>query len=239
MSDLRKVNDLRTSLQQDRDAFTQSSEAEKTRIAQEQQRFIGMPAEMLAAEGQVAAIQQEYASVDWGQLEATDPGRAALEKQKFNDRLNQAAYKRDMARQRVNDAQNHAQAETLERERTRMLEEMPEWRDESKFSEARSGIVGHMSKYGITEAEVMGIADHRVLKMIYDAATQSSAVKGANAARKRATDAPKVIRSGAVKATLSGKNATFQKLAKRAKATKKPDDVKRAAVALLQSKGVV
>lgn len=56
----------------------------------------------------------------------------------------------------------------LKRERTKTLEVIPEWSDETKRTEEIGGIVEHLKDYGFPANYLQSVYDHRTLKYIRD-----------------------------------------------------------------------
>ena len=66
-----------------------------------------------------------------------------------------------------------------ERERRATLDAIPEWKDPDTYAREREKITDHLRGYGISQAEISTIHDHRILKMVADATRDRMKIKGA------------------------------------------------------------
>lgn len=83
------------------------------------------------------------------------------------------------------------QQQHLQTEQARLLEVMPEWKDANNFEAGRSAINGLASEYGFSPAEVAGIADHRLVKLLHDYAGMKAQKAQAQEAAQKITKPPK------------------------------------------------
>jgi len=97
-------------------------------------------------------------------------------------------------------AQQQVSAATLQAEHQRLLDAVPEWRDQTKFQEASKQLTSYASTRGFTPAELSGVTDHRYLLVLRDAA--------------RAQDLQAQVDT--LKAQLEGKTAATLKLVRSA-----------------------
>jgi len=120
------------------------------------------------------------------------------------------------------------QEEHLKREHQRMLDVIPEFRDQTAFTEAKKGIESLAAEYGIQDA-VAQIADHRIVKLLNDFARLRSGIKAAK-------DNVKPLRSKDPKAQnrAAGKIDPAQQAAQRAAQTGRRADQISAVSALLK-----
>lgn len=73
--------------------------------------------------------------------------------------------------QQSQQAQQQFLATTLPVEQQKMLQAIPEWRDQAKFQEARNQLASYATTRGFTPAELGGIFDHRYMLVLRDAAS--------------------------------------------------------------------
>jgi hypothetical protein len=55
---------------------------------------------------------------------------------------------------------------TVQQERQRTLEVIPEWKDEARRTEEITGIVEHLGSYGFPKNYLSSVVDHRTIKYI-------------------------------------------------------------------------
>lgn len=87
----------------------------------------------------------------------------------------------------------------LEREHSRMLEVLPEFRDPVQFKAAQAGIFALAQEYGVKD--VIGqVTDHRIVKMLHDFARLKAGISKAKAeVRKVKTNDPKATKPAPTK----------------------------------------
>lgn len=173
-------------------------ETERTQAAQALQQ-------QLQTAGTLATLARqqllaEYQNVDWNKLRAEDPISWAVRNQEFNQKANaidqHLAQVQNFQQQQAQQAQE-AQAAALPKERDRMLEARPEWRDDTKFQAARTEISTYAQKLGYTPAELGAIFDHRYMLVLHDAARFAQLQAKSPDALKRVRAAPLMAKPGA------------------------------------------
>jgi len=73
----------------------------------------------------------------------------------------------------------------VENERQALFTIKPEWRDEENFARAKEQIMSSASEYGFNKADLEGVFDHRLIKLLHDFSVLRGRFAEANAARKR------------------------------------------------------
>jgi hypothetical protein len=182
-------------------AFAEQQKAWETERAQAQQalqQHLGQ-AETLAklAHQQLLA---EYQGIDWNQLRVQDPIQWAVRNQEFNQKANaiQAHLGQvQQAQQQQQQQGQQAQAQQLQKERERMYEVRPEWRDDTQFQSARTEMTAYAQKLGFTPAEISSIFDHRYMCVLHDAARFAALQAQSPQAVKRVRAAPQQVSPGA------------------------------------------
>lgn len=145
-------------------------------------------------------LLSEYQSIDWNKLRVEDPLKWSV----LNTEFNQKASQLD---QHLAQIQQHQQQQTLQaqqqqaaqlpKERERMLDARPEWRDDTQFQAARSEISQYAHKLGFTPAELGSIFDHRFMLVLHDAARFAALQAKSPEAVKRVRAAPQQANPGA------------------------------------------
>jgi len=142
----------------------------------------------------------EFQGVDWNRLRAENPAEWAARNTEFNQRA--AAIQQHLAsvqaqQEQLKQQQAAAQAAALPKERDKMLEARPDWRDDSKFQAARGEMTSYARKLGFSDAELQGIFDHRYMLILHDAARFAQLQAQAPQVAKRVRAAPPITQPGA------------------------------------------
>lgn len=179
------------------------SNAQK-QFEQERDAAIGLYRQQLtnaATLGQLAQAQLmgEFNNINWTQLRQTDPVQWTVLQQDFNNRsaaINQHLREVAAASEAQSQELQKQQAALLPKERERMLEARPEWRDPVKFEADRKVMTNYAKNLGFNDAELNSLADHRYMQVLHDAA-QFRALQAANPETlKRVRAAPQMARPG-------------------------------------------
>ena len=142
----------------------------------------------------------EYQGIDWNKLRAENPAEWAVRNQEFNNRAGQIqqhlAQVNAQAEQMRQEAQKQQQT-VLEKERERMFDARPEWRDAKNFDAAKAEISAYAKEAGYTPAELSAIYDHRYMQTLHDAARWRALQAAAPARLKQVRATPQVAAPGA------------------------------------------
>lgn len=99
----------------------------------------------------------------------------------------------------------------LVKEKEKMLDAIPAWRDESRMKSERAAVVEYAKTLGYTPEEIQVASDHRAVKALYDSWLLSKLNKQTNAAKKKVRKAPKMAKAGTPRA--KGESQTRRKKA--------------------------
>ena len=180
-----------------------------------QQATAVAPKELISAEADVTRAYADFAAVDWPTLEATNPGEAALKRQKLNEQYQMAVYNRDQinSRMEATRAEIAQQREVaVQQQAARALQTLttlvPEWRDETIYMREREHMVNDLVDQGISEASIRGITDPALVKYLRDQ------WKGGKhlAEAKEKLKAPKVLKAASVRSAGLGKKQADKRL---------------------------
>jgi hypothetical protein len=86
--------------------------------------------------------------------------------------------------------------EHLAKESELLLQVIPEWSDPKVREAEDKQMTEFLSKYGFTEQEVSLVADHRLVKMVYDAFKGKGMTEKVDLAKKKVKTLPKIIKPG-------------------------------------------
>lgn len=130
---------------------------------------------------------------DWKALLESDPVEYLRRKELAEERKAKFAelQQQNQARQ-----QEHLKA-VLTAERDKLLEKLPEWKDEKVAEKAKNEMKSYLQTHGFSQGEIDGITDHRVIVLL-DKAMRFEALGKKDLAAKRIEKLPpKVERPGA------------------------------------------
>lgn len=145
----------------------------------------------------------EYNAIDWTALRNTDPAEFAARKQEYNERYAQIQGLKQRAlfeTQRLYQEQANKQSEEfkkiIETESARLVESIPEWKDEAKAKAGKAEIKDYLKSMGFNDQEIGSIYDHRHVKLIRNAMLYEKASKKVNIEQKKVANLPKVLKAG-------------------------------------------
>jgi hypothetical protein len=194
--------------------------AEDRKVAEREKAEASQLKQQLAEALQVWAIPTEQ-EPDWHSLAKTVPP------QEFNLRRVEweARQQKAMrAREQFQALQEHQQQETIRTEYAKLIDAIPEWKDEAKFKAAAQKMQTGSTEYGFTPEEVAGIVDHRMVRVLHDAIRYRELQKGAPAVTKKVAQAPTTLKPGAKPDQNASSEAARQKQRARLKQTGSVDD---------------
>lgn len=182
-------------------ALADQQRAFETAAAQKQQALESQLGQAKAL-GDLAHQQllAEFQGVDWNKLRTEDPARWAVANQDFQNRANSIqnhlAQVQAQQQQLATEAQKQL-PQKLAAERDKMLDAVPEWRDNTKFQAARSELSSYARNRGFTDAEISNIFDHRMMLVLRDASQFAQLQAKGSEAAKRVRAAPQMANPGA------------------------------------------
>jgi hypothetical protein len=199
-----------------------TAEAETAKAREERQQYAqNLSRNQALLEGAL----QEQQKTDWHALRESDPVEFLKQWHLFTER--QAALQQTHQQQAALQARDRAEQEQsfkahVSDQREQLLAKIPEWKDEAKQKAGVAEIKTYMQKQGLTEAEIMGVTDHRAIVMTRKAMLYDQMIAKASAAAKKVAAAPQRVERAAVGETnvLDKRNAAFQRLQK----TGRPED---------------
>lgn len=160
-------------------ARLQQAANERAQVAQERQQA------QAAAQAQIQQAQQltqlahqqltaEFQNINWNQLRAENPALYSATFTDFqarNAQIQQALQQINAQQQQQAQHADTQRQQAIAAEREKLLAARPEWRDPVKAAEAQQAMTALGRQFGFTDAELLGITDHRSL-LILDAAAR-------------------------------------------------------------------
>ena len=158
---------------------------------------------------------------NWSELAQTlSPQEFNLQRANWEDRQRKV----QQATQLYQDLQAESHAERLRDEYEKLLETFPEWRDPKAAQAAVQTLVDAGGDYGFAPDEVSAIVDHRMIRVLQDAARYRALQKAKPKVARKVHAAPKKLKPGAKPTKEQGVKAARQKQRSRLKETGSVDD---------------
>lgn len=208
----------------------QTRQLEKLEAQTKEQPLPGAPVgqEEVAVMVELQAIQNEFDAKDWAELEEIEPGQAALERQKLQDRQQAAMMKYNQIGQVRQEAHN----EMLQAAEQKLSELIPAWSDVDVRRADEALISEAMVKAGYTQDMVNSVTDPIAWSLMQELVTlRKEKEKGAKVLKK-VSKAPKVLGSKGA-AIKPKKGEVAKQLAQKAHLTKNRKDEEAAVKAIL------
>lgn len=186
--------------------------------------------ELQEAAALVSMYQKAVESIDIADMQkmaTEDPAQYLAKLAEYNTlnrRLTEAQAKHQATAQQFAQSQQQFQSEVLKREREALFKAIPDWRDDTKFKQARGRILAYMAERGFSEQEVGSLMDHRALLVAYDAARFRESQKALKASAKQLGQKPKVAKPGASTTPAQANDEATTKLRQQLKKSGRLDD---------------
>jgi hypothetical protein len=145
-------------------------------------------------------LDGEFADVNWQELQRTDPNAFQAKYGAYKMRQDGIQQLNQMVMQEKQsvEAQQTAAQEAYLAEQAKLLDsKLPEWSDNGKRDKDVTEMVAILSDaYGLTEQEIRGSTDHRLILIARDAMRWQKLQKSKPATLQKVRAAPKLIRPG-------------------------------------------
>lgn len=145
----------------------------------------------------------EYNAIDWVTLRNTDPAEFAARKQEYNERWNriQAHKNKSLAesyriQQETAQKQMDQARDVLKAESQKLLDAIPEWKDEAKAKSGKQELRDYLSSMGFSNEDINSLTDHRSIRIIRNAMLYERASNKATIVQKKVSTLPKVMKPG-------------------------------------------
>lgn len=162
-----------------------SLEADRTVLEQEREKYAQGLAQLQA---QLSQAGQEPTQEYWDKLYEEDP--LEFVKQRENQR------DREKAMQVLQKEQMQLIQQRVAEEKSKLVERIPEWRDDEVATREKAGLINFAQRVGFTSDELSQVVDSRLVDVLrraylYDLLQQEKPV-----ARKKVAKAPKMVKGG-------------------------------------------
>ncbi len=182
--------------------------------------------ELLQARAQVLAIQDQYNRTDWQGLRFNNPAEYSALQSDFRSQFELAKNNETLANQTVEEHTKQAMSNA----RDRLLESMPELKDDEVRAKVEVDVGKFASRYGYTKTDMDGITDPRLMRLLIEASRID--VARTTVKDKKVEKVP-ISNKPAVRQSLPGRKAALKRLTEKAKASGDRRDQTRAVAALL------
>lgn len=164
----------------------------------------------------------EQQKTDWQGLIESNPLEYLKQQHLFQQRqaqLAQVAQAQQQLQARYAADQRKALESHLVENQARLLDKLPEWKDEAKAKADKSALRDYLKGEGYSDADINSVADARAVVMARKAMLYDQMVSKAQAAAKKVTQAPtKVLNPGTEPAApLDRRSEAFKRLSKTGK----------------------
>jgi hypothetical protein len=169
-------------------------EAERQAIAQQREQY-EQALNVLAQQLTVQEPTQEY----WDQLYKEDPLEYVRQRDSMRDRKEKLAQtQQEQLRIQQEKQQEAIQAHQkyLAEQQTRLLERIPEWRDESVAAKEKQAVIQYAQRIGFSEQELQSASDSRAIEALRKAYLYDELMAKKPVAKKKVSKAPKVTKAG-------------------------------------------
>ena len=181
----RKTQELAAEKQQSSDFVERSKKDVETKLARLDQLN-------QAAQSQ---LQQEYAQIDFEKLYEEDPAEAARLEHKMRKKNEQL----QQVQKQTQELQTQEFSKYLEEQQKQMTVKIPEMTHPEKSSEFKKQMRNYLSSVGFNNQEIDSVYDHRYVLLVKDAMNYRNLQKAKPEIKKKAVNAPKVVRGGVSK----------------------------------------
>lgn len=144
-------------------------------------------------------LNHDFNRVDWNALRVQNPAEFAALQAEYGQRqqqiqgfLQQVTYQQ----QQQEAQQQQVQQQSLAQERQKLLDAVPEWRDNATFGKDREAISQYARNLGFQDAELNQIFDHRYMRILHDAARYQALQAAKPEALKQVRQAPPMAKPG-------------------------------------------
>lgn len=193
------------------------AEAEAQALAQQREQYAQA---LKVIEAQMTAVQepsQEY----WEKLYQEDPLEWTRQRDAYRDRKeNLAKVQQEQYRIQQEQQQQMLQAhkQKLAEEQQRLMDRIPEWRNEEVATREKQAIISYAQRIGYTEQELSVASDSRAIEALRKAYLYDELMAKRPEAQKKVKKAPKTVKSGTPttkkQVASARKKQAFERLAK-------------------------
>ena len=184
--------------------------------------------ELMQARAQVLSIQDSYNRTDWQGIRHSNPAEYAALQSDFRTQFEMAKSNETQATQAV---ETHL-TQTRLQQQERLLEAMPELKDEKVRAQVEVDVQKFAGKYGFTANDIAKVEDSRLMRLLIEASKSETAKH--TAIEKQDKRLP-TSNSPSARKPLPGRKAALKRLTEKARASGQIVDQAAAVAQLLKS----
>jgi hypothetical protein len=178
---------------------TQALAEERKQTTAEKQRVMKIAQDYAAGLERIDAALAEPAEPDWDKLRTENPEEFPTrwaEWQQHEKRKEAVARERQRVALEIAEAQREQIIAHLEEERGKLLQAVPEWKDETVAKKEREEIKAFANSLGFTDDQVNSVTDHRLIVLLRKALKADKAEKIKPVVRKQIEKKTVVVKPG-------------------------------------------
>lgn len=184
-------------------------------------------------------LMSDFEGVNWNELQTSNPAEWSAKRQQFGERqarLNQAKNQSAQQIQAAVEQQQKEQAEAtdqlLQKEHKMLLEKVPSWTDETVRAKEAAEVAEYLQSVGFADSEISELKDHKLIILARAAmGQQGPSKKQLELAKKKVTEAPRLVKPGSSRPQTNGAITAAQKATAKAKKSGDTDDFAQALLA--------
>jgi hypothetical protein len=177
-------------------------------------------------------LTNEFNSINWNELQASDPNQYLIKRQNFGERqarINQAIDQATQQAQAFSDQQTQAteqaRQDNLIKQGELLNQAIPSWKDPAVRDTEAKGVATFLTEQGFSSDELENLTDHRIILLARSAMSAGKDVSAIELAKKKVQKVPKLVKSNARQnQNLSSARAT-EKLTTKFKSSGTTDDL--------------
>ena len=162
-----------------------SLEADRTALEQEREKYAQGLAQLQA---QLSQTGQEPTQEYWDKLYEEDPLEFVKQREAQRDR--------EKAMQVVQQEQMQLIQQRVAEEKSKLVERIPEWRDDEVATREKAGLINFAQRVGFTSDELSQVVDSRLVDVLRRAYLYDQLQQEKPVARKKVAKAPKMVKGG-------------------------------------------
>jgi len=179
---------IRTNTQLQEQLTNQAAEFEQKSSGMQERQQVSEYAQ--SAQYEMQDVQKEFNSIDWQRFESESPGEAALARQKFMERHQQA----QRTLEQVSQQEQHQEQQYMQDMGTKLVELIPTWSDPAVRTEEQGQIRELLMGMGYTDNMLRNTRDPLAISVVHRLIKAEALLAGGTAEVKRVRNAPKVLR---------------------------------------------
>ena len=160
-------------------------DAQRTAIEQERDKYAQGLAQLQA---QLAQTGQEPTQEYWDKLYEEDPLEFVKQREAQRDR--------EKAMQVLQAEQVQLMQQRVREEQAKLVERIPEWRDNEVAAREKAGLIGFAQRVGFSSEELSQVVDSRLVDVLRRAYLYDQLQQEKPVARKKVAKAPKMVKGG-------------------------------------------